>query len=199
VRSTSRAWRASLTRKALGGPPVAQPSSVIQTAGRDRGRLSAHERPPRLPARRPCPARTGSTASVSNAPLVITALSLPAVALAIRWARRDRRSSRARAARRRRRARLHPAGAFRPLGCCTPARCPRSSRRTSSRRPNCATRAKPAPCWPGPARASRSPGGGVCVYLLVDPTCTVTRERPTKPSAVGTPLYVSRRLVVLRV
>jgi hypothetical protein len=35
-------------------------------------------------------------------------------------------------------------------------------------------------------------------YLLVDPTCTDTDERPTKPPAVGTPLYVSRRLVVLR-
>jgi hypothetical protein len=35
-------------------------------------------------------------------------------------------------------------------------------------------------------------------YLIVDPTCVDTRERPTRPPAVGTPLYVSRRLVVLR-
>jgi hypothetical protein len=35
-------------------------------------------------------------------------------------------------------------------------------------------------------------------YLVVDPTCTDTRERPTRPPAVGTPLYVSKRLVVLR-
>jgi hypothetical protein len=35
-------------------------------------------------------------------------------------------------------------------------------------------------------------------YLLVDPTCTDTRERPIKPPAVGTPLFVSKRLVVLR-
>jgi hypothetical protein len=35
-------------------------------------------------------------------------------------------------------------------------------------------------------------------YLLVDPTCTDTRERPAQPPAVGTPLYISRRLVVLR-
>jgi hypothetical protein len=35
-------------------------------------------------------------------------------------------------------------------------------------------------------------------YLLVDPTCTDTRERPTEPPLVGTPLFVSERLVVLR-
>jgi hypothetical protein len=35
-------------------------------------------------------------------------------------------------------------------------------------------------------------------YLVVDPTCTDTRERPTRPPAVGTPLFVSKRLVVLR-
>jgi hypothetical protein len=35
-------------------------------------------------------------------------------------------------------------------------------------------------------------------YLIVDPTCVDTRERPTRPPAVGTPLYVSKRLVVLR-
>ena len=35
-------------------------------------------------------------------------------------------------------------------------------------------------------------------YLIVDPTCVDTRERPTSPPAVGTPLYVSKRLVVLR-
>jgi hypothetical protein len=35
-------------------------------------------------------------------------------------------------------------------------------------------------------------------YLLVDQTCTDTRQRPTKPPAVGTPLHVSRRLVALR-
>ena len=29
-------------------------------------------------------------------------------------------------------------------------------------------------------------------YLLVDPTCTDTRERPTRPPAVGTPLFVSQ-------
>jgi hypothetical protein len=35
-------------------------------------------------------------------------------------------------------------------------------------------------------------------YLIVDPTCVDTRERPTAPPAAGTPLYVSKRLVVLR-
>jgi hypothetical protein len=35
-------------------------------------------------------------------------------------------------------------------------------------------------------------------YLIVDPTCVDTQERPTRPPAVGTPLYVSKRLVVLR-
>jgi hypothetical protein len=35
-------------------------------------------------------------------------------------------------------------------------------------------------------------------YLAVDPTCVDTRERPTRPPAVGTPLFVSKRLVVLR-
>jgi hypothetical protein len=35
-------------------------------------------------------------------------------------------------------------------------------------------------------------------YLLVDPTCTDARSRPLKPPAVGTPLFVSKRLVVLR-
>jgi hypothetical protein len=35
-------------------------------------------------------------------------------------------------------------------------------------------------------------------YLIVDPTCTDTRERPTRPPRAGTPVYVSRRLVVLR-
>jgi hypothetical protein len=35
-------------------------------------------------------------------------------------------------------------------------------------------------------------------YLIVDPTCVDTRERPTRPPAVGTPLFVSKRLVVLR-
>jgi hypothetical protein len=35
-------------------------------------------------------------------------------------------------------------------------------------------------------------------YLLVDPTCVDTRERPTRPPAVGTPMFVSKRLVVLR-
>jgi hypothetical protein len=35
-------------------------------------------------------------------------------------------------------------------------------------------------------------------YLIVDPTCVDTTERPTRPPAVGTPLYVSKRLVVLR-
>jgi hypothetical protein len=35
-------------------------------------------------------------------------------------------------------------------------------------------------------------------YLVVDPTCTDTRERPTRPPAVGTPMFVSKRLVVLR-
>jgi hypothetical protein len=35
-------------------------------------------------------------------------------------------------------------------------------------------------------------------YLVVDPTCTDTRERPTRPPAVGSPLFVSKRLVVLR-
>jgi hypothetical protein len=35
-------------------------------------------------------------------------------------------------------------------------------------------------------------------YLIVDPTCTDTRERPTRPPVVGTPLFVSKRLVVLR-
>jgi hypothetical protein len=34
-------------------------------------------------------------------------------------------------------------------------------------------------------------------YLLVDPTCTVARATHETP-AVDTPLYVSRRLVVLR-
>jgi hypothetical protein len=32
----------------------------------------------------------------------------------------------------------------------------------------------------------------------VDPTCTDSRSRPLKPPAVGTPLFVSKRLVVLR-
>ena len=35
-------------------------------------------------------------------------------------------------------------------------------------------------------------------YLIVDPTCVDSRERPTRPPAVGRPLYVSKRLVVLR-
>ena len=35
-------------------------------------------------------------------------------------------------------------------------------------------------------------------YLIVDPTCVDTRERPTRPPAVGTPTFVSKRLVVLR-
>jgi hypothetical protein len=35
-------------------------------------------------------------------------------------------------------------------------------------------------------------------YLVVDPTCVDARERPTRPPAVGTPLFVSKRLVVLR-
>jgi hypothetical protein len=35
-------------------------------------------------------------------------------------------------------------------------------------------------------------------YLIVDPTCTDTQERPTKPPAVGTPVFLSKRLVVLR-
>jgi hypothetical protein len=35
-------------------------------------------------------------------------------------------------------------------------------------------------------------------YLIVDPTCVDTRERPTRPPAVGRPLYISERLVVLR-
>ncbi|MGI8873750.1 MAG: hypothetical protein ACR2KP_05390, partial [Egibacteraceae bacterium] len=34
-------------------------------------------------------------------------------------------------------------------------------------------------------------------YLIVDPTCTDTRERPTRPPLVGTPVYLSKRLVVL--
>jgi hypothetical protein len=35
-------------------------------------------------------------------------------------------------------------------------------------------------------------------YLIVDPTCTDTRERATRPPAVGAPIFLSRRLVVLR-
>ena len=35
-------------------------------------------------------------------------------------------------------------------------------------------------------------------YLIVDPTCVDTRERPTRPPAVGSPVFVSKRLVVLR-
>jgi len=35
-------------------------------------------------------------------------------------------------------------------------------------------------------------------YLIVDPTCTDTRERPTRPPEVGTPVFLSKRLVVLR-
>ena len=35
-------------------------------------------------------------------------------------------------------------------------------------------------------------------YLVVDPTCVDARERPTEPPAVGTPVFVSKRLVVLR-
>src|SRR5919108_519133 len=35
-------------------------------------------------------------------------------------------------------------------------------------------------------------------YLLVDPTCTDTRSRPIEPPAIGTPVFVSKRLVVLR-
>ena len=35
-------------------------------------------------------------------------------------------------------------------------------------------------------------------YVIVDPTCVDTRERPTRPPAVGTPFFVSKRLVVLR-
>jgi hypothetical protein len=35
-------------------------------------------------------------------------------------------------------------------------------------------------------------------YLLVDPTCTDARSRPLEPPAVGTPVFVSKRLVVLR-
>ena len=34
-------------------------------------------------------------------------------------------------------------------------------------------------------------------YLIVDPTCTDTRERPTRPPKVGTPVFLSKRLVVL--
>lgn len=35
-------------------------------------------------------------------------------------------------------------------------------------------------------------------YVIVDPTCTDARERPTRPPRVGTPVYLSKRLVVLR-
>jgi hypothetical protein len=35
-------------------------------------------------------------------------------------------------------------------------------------------------------------------YLIVDPTCTDSRERPTRPPEAGTPVFLSRRLVVLR-
>jgi hypothetical protein len=35
-------------------------------------------------------------------------------------------------------------------------------------------------------------------YLLVDPTCTHADARPIEPPALGTPLFVSKRLVVLR-
>ena len=35
-------------------------------------------------------------------------------------------------------------------------------------------------------------------YLVVDPTCVDARELPTEPPAVGTPVFVSKRLVVLR-
>ena len=35
-------------------------------------------------------------------------------------------------------------------------------------------------------------------YLLTDPTCTDARGRPLSPPRVGTPVYVSDRLVVLR-
>ncbi len=35
-------------------------------------------------------------------------------------------------------------------------------------------------------------------YLIVDPTCVDARERPTRPPSVGTPVFLSRRLVVLR-
>jgi hypothetical protein len=35
-------------------------------------------------------------------------------------------------------------------------------------------------------------------YLIVDPTCTDARERPTRPPEVGTPVFLSKRLVVLR-
>jgi hypothetical protein len=35
-------------------------------------------------------------------------------------------------------------------------------------------------------------------YLLVDPTCTHADARPIDPPALGTPLFVSKRLVVLR-
>ena len=35
-------------------------------------------------------------------------------------------------------------------------------------------------------------------YLIVDPTCTDSRERATRPPLAGTPVYLSKRLVVLR-
>jgi hypothetical protein len=35
-------------------------------------------------------------------------------------------------------------------------------------------------------------------YLVVDPTCVDGRERPTRPPEVGRPVYISQRLVVLR-
>jgi hypothetical protein len=35
-------------------------------------------------------------------------------------------------------------------------------------------------------------------YLIVDPTCTDAQERPARPPLAGSPLYVSKRLVVLR-
>jgi hypothetical protein len=35
-------------------------------------------------------------------------------------------------------------------------------------------------------------------FLIVDPTCTDAQERPARPPLVGSPLYVSKRLVVLR-
>ena len=104
----------------------------------------------------------------------------------------------ARAAARTRSSSPTAAGASRPPGCCTRARCRRSSPRTSSRRPSCTARARRGPCSTGRPRASRCARRLGVRYLIVDPTCVDTRERPTRPPAVGTPLYVSKRLVVLR-
>jgi hypothetical protein len=60
-----------------------------------------------------------------------------------------------------------------------------------------------------PARQARAvldgtPGGMAAAralgvrYLVVDPTCTDTQERPTRPPAVGRPVFLSRRLVILK-